>query len=81
MKIVVLDIDDIYIPAARRKEYSPEKAELIAEEILNGNDATPILVRKGNGRHVLVDGIDKLEAMKLLGESNIQTHIVRAIQH
>ena len=80
MKIVVLNIEDIYVPAARKKELDPEKVEAIAEEVLEEAPERPIHVRKGNGRYVLVKGVNRLEARKSLGEETIQTHIVRAQQ-
>lgn len=75
LKPVVVKIEDIYIPAERRKELDPEKVEAMAEEIMNEEEEKPIMVRQGKGRYVLLNGIHRLEARKALGEESIQVFI------
>lgn len=81
LKSVVLKIEDIYVPAARRKELDPNKLEDVAEQILEEHDDRPIQVRKGDGRYVLVKGIHRLEAHRALGSTTIESYIVSAVQH
>ena len=76
-----MNVEDIYVPVARRKEMDPEKVELEAEKLLEGAEERPIHVRQSKGKTYLVKGIHRLEARKALGEEEIQTHIVRALQH
>jgi len=81
MKPVVVKIEDIYVPAARRKELDPERIETVAEEIMTEDEEDPIQVRKDKDRYVLVKGIHRLEARKALGDETIQAFVVQARQH
>ncbi len=81
LKTVAVNIDEIYIPAERRKELDPEKVEMLAESIMEGTDERPIQVRQGKGRFVLVKGVNRLEARKSLGDSVIHAYIVSAQKH
>jgi len=81
LKTVAVNIDEIYIPAERRKELDPEKVETLAESIMEGTDERPIQVRLGKGRYVLVKGVNRLEARKSLGDTVIHAYIVSAQQH
>jgi len=78
LKTVKVKIEDIYVPAARRKELEQSKIDEIAERMINGDSEKPIKVRKGKGRFVLIDGIHRLEASKALGEEEIGALIVQA---
>ena len=71
-------IADIYIPTARRKTLDPDKAEEIAESIIEEGQITPIQIRKGRERFVLIEGLHRLEACKLLGEETIIALMVQA---
>jgi ParB-like chromosome segregation protein Spo0J len=42
---------------------------------------TPILVRRDKERFVLVEGLQRLEACKKLGEANIFCYLVDARKH
>lgn len=78
---VMLKIDEIYVPAERRKELDPDRSNAIAEKIMEGEDQTPIQVRQGKGRYVLIKGVNRLEARKALGDTSIQAYIVSARRH
>ncbi len=78
MHVVVIKIEDIYVPTQRRKELDPERVELAAEKVMDEADQLPILVRRGKERYVLVKGVNRLEAHKALGEETIQALIVSA---
>jgi ParB-like chromosome segregation protein Spo0J len=71
MKDLVLRIDEIYIPTARRKTVDPEKVAAIAESMLEDGQQTPIMVRDDGKRLILVEGLQRMEAAKSLGEETI----------
>lgn len=76
MKPVMIAIDEIYVPIKWNKTLEPEKVEALAESILEEGHKTPIHARKGEGRYVLISGFHRLEAIKSLGETEIETIIV-----
>jgi len=71
-------IADVYVPVKRKKTLEPDKVEAIAESILEEGQKTPIQVRQGQGRLVLVEGPHRLEACKALGEETIRAIFVQA---
>lgn len=81
MEDVKVRIDDIYVPVKRRKLLDPERVEALAESILEEGQQAPILVRKDEGRLVLVEGLHRLEACKALGEAMITALYVQARKH
>ncbi len=80
MEIKTFKIEEIYVPVKRLKTLKVEVVNEIAGDILENGQLTPILVRQGNGRLVLVEGLHRLEACKALGEEIISGFIVRARQ-
>ncbi|MGI9484092.1 MAG: ParB N-terminal domain-containing protein [Hyphomicrobiales bacterium] len=81
MQSISLNIEEIYVPAKRRKILDAAVVDEIAESMLEEGQLTPILVRKGSGRYVLVEGLHRLEACKALGEKSITAFIVQARKH
>ena len=81
MDDVTIRIDEIYVPARRRRDVKPEVVVELAESILEEGLKVPISVREGNNRYVLVSGLQRLEACKALGEETITAIVVRARQH
>ncbi len=73
-----IPIEEIYIPAPRKKTLVPEKVEQLAEDILENGQKIPVQVRQGKGRYVLVEGYHRLEACRSLGETTIQAYLVQA---
>ena len=71
-------IDDIYVPVKRRKTLNAKTVEEIAESMIEVGQQTPILVRQGNQRLVLVEGPHRLEACRALGEETIVGLLVKA---
>jgi sulfiredoxin len=71
-------IEEIYVPAKKRKSLDEAKIDALAEDILENGQTTPIQVRQGKGRVVLVEGLHRLEACKALGEKNIRGYLVQA---
>ena len=78
MKRETLAIAKIYVPAKGRATLNPQKAQEIAESMLQVGQQTPILVRKDGDRFVLVGGLHRLEACKQLGEQTILGYLVQA---
>ncbi len=78
---VSVRIEEIYVPAGRRHDVNPDVVAELAESILEEGLKVPISVREGDGRYVLVSGLQRLEACKALGEETITAIIVQARQH
>ena len=78
MKNQTFRIDEIYVPAKRRRTLDQEKVNAIAESMLEEGQRTPILVRHDDERFVLVEGLHRLEACRSLGEETIVGMIVQA---
>ncbi len=78
MKSHTVNIADVYVPTARRKTLDPAKAEEIAESMIEEGQKTPIQVRKDGDRFVLVEGLHRLEACRLLDEESIEALFVQA---
>lgn len=76
MEDVTLRIDEIYVPAKRRRAVKPERVEEIAESIIENGLQVPISVRRDGARFVLVSGLQRLEACKALGEDTITAIVV-----
>ncbi len=81
MDDVSVRIAEIYVPAGRRHDVKPAVVAELAESILEDGLKVPISVREGDGRYVLVSGLQRLEACKALGEETITAIIVQARQH
>jgi ParB-like chromosome segregation protein Spo0J len=71
-------IEDIYVPAKRRRTLDPAKVSAIAESMLAEGQRMPILVRRDGDRLVLVEGLQRLEACRSLGEDTIVGLVVQA---
>jgi ParB-like chromosome segregation protein Spo0J len=74
-------IADIYVPVKRLKTLVPDKVLEIAESILENGQTTPIHIRQGKNRFVLVEGLHRLEALKALGEDTVTGYLVHARLH
>lgn len=81
LRSVPVELESIYVPSQRRKELDPAKAEALAEDILENGLKSPIQVRRDKDRYVLVTGLHRLEAARILGEKTIGALIVAARQH
>jgi ParB-like chromosome segregation protein Spo0J len=78
MDDIIIRIDDIYVPSKRRRTVNPTAVEALAAAIMEDGQRLPILVRRGKEGFVLVDGLQRLEACKALGEETITAIIVQA---
>jgi ParB-like chromosome segregation protein Spo0J len=74
-------LDTIYVPTERRKTLHPETARALAEDILENGMKMPIQVRFDGKRHVLIEGLHRLEAARFLGETEIDAYLVQARKH
>ena len=68
-------IDDIHVPAARRKTLHPQTVRHLAEDILKNGMQEPIRLRHDGRRHVLMEGLHRLEAMKWLDAHDIDADV------
>jgi ParB/RepB/Spo0J family partition protein len=78
MKDVMIKIDEIYVPAAKRAPIDADKVQALAESIAENGLQSPILLRPDKERYVLVSGLHRLEACKALGETNVKANLVQA---
>lgn len=79
---MTLPIELIRVPVKRAKTLDPEKAETLAEDMLENGQKVPIQCRKDpkaeTDAYILVEGLHRLEAAKALGEATIKAYIVQA---
>lgn len=78
MEDLTFRIEDIYVPVKRRRTVDPARVNEIAESMLNEGQRTPIMVRRDGERLVLVEGLQRLEACRSLGEETIVGIVVQA---
>lgn len=81
MKTVIIEIEKIYVPSKTRKLLNQTRVDELAEDILENGQKSPIQVRLGKDRYVLIEGQHRLEAIRALGEKNIDAVIVQARRH
>jgi ParB-like chromosome segregation protein Spo0J len=81
MQIIQVKLDGIYVPTERRKTLDMEKARALAEDILENGLRIPIQVRFDGKRHVLIEGLHRLEASRLLGDVSVSAYLVQARKH
>jgi ParB-like chromosome segregation protein Spo0J len=81
LRVHKISIDTVYVPTERRKTLNPETVRLLAEDILQNGMKAPIQLRVDGQRHVLVEGLHRLEAARSLGETTIDAYLVQARKH
>ncbi|MAG95681.1 MAG: chromosome partitioning protein ParB [Rhodospirillaceae bacterium] len=83
LETVELKLDEIYVPVKQRNSLDVGTVEARAESFMEEGSQRPIQVRhdKERKRWVLVAGINRLEALKALGEETIEAMVVDARQH
>ena len=77
----VFPIDQVYVPVKRAKTLDPVKVEEIATDMLEHGQKTPIRLRPGKDRYVLIEGLHRLEALRALGEETVEGYLVNARMH
>lgn len=78
---VPIALDEIYIPAKRRRTRDDAKVDALALDILENGLMHPIRVRRDEERYVLVEGLHRLEAVRALGEETVEALVVSARRH
>ena len=81
LKVQKIAVDTVYVPTERRKTLHPETVRILAEDILENGQKMPIQVRFDGKRHVLIEGLHRLEAVKWLGETTVDAYLVQARRH
>ena len=81
LRIHQIAVDKIYIPLERRKLLDADKARKLAEDILENGMKLPIMVRFDGKRHIIVEGLHRLEAARILGDTTIPAYLVQAKKH
>lgn len=78
LKSEAVKIEEIYVPMGKRSAVDAEKVEELAESILEEGQKMPIQVRRDPKKQfIVVNGVHRIEAVKLLGEETIEAYIVR----
>ena len=78
LKRLPLEIVKIYVPVKRRATLDAAKVTSLSESMLAEGLKMPIQVREDGARFVLVEGLHRLEAAKLLGDTRIDAYLVQA---
>ena len=77
-ELLTIPIEQVYVPVKRMKTLEADKVDALALSILEEGQTTPIQVRQGKERYVLIEGLHRLEALKALGEEQIKSYLVQA---
>ena len=81
MKKEQIPIAKVRVPVKRMKTLEPDKIATLAEDILENGQTTPVRLRADGQGFVLIEGLHRLEAMKALGEVEIEAYLVQARLH
>ncbi|MBT3359358.1 MAG: ParB N-terminal domain-containing protein [Rhodospirillales bacterium] len=81
MKTIDIAIEEIYVPVKSKKNADDARVEAAAEGYIETGKIIPVRVRHDGKRYVLVNGVNRLAALKALGEETITAFLVRAVQH
>ncbi|MEM6891526.1 MAG: ParB N-terminal domain-containing protein [Pseudomonadota bacterium] len=75
-------IADVRVPVKRRKTLDPAKVEDLAYDMLENGQSTPIRLRaERSGGYILVEGYHRLEALRAIGEDEVEGYLVHALLH
>ena len=75
---VPIPLEEIYVPAKRRRTRDDARVDALAFDILENGLKNPILVRRDKERFVLLEGLHRLEAVRALGEETVAALVVSA---
>ncbi len=81
LNAVPIALDRIYVPAKRRRTLDETRVAALAEDIIDNGLRLPIQVRRDKDRFILVEGLHRLEALRALGEVEVEALVVGARQH
>lgn len=76
-----ISIANVRVTAKRARTLDTDKLQLIAEDMIEKGQTTPIQVRTEGDGYILIEGLHRLEALRALGETNVNAYIVRARLH
>ena len=76
-----IEIAKVHVPVKRIKTLEPDKVEEIANDMLENGQTTPIRVRADGERFVLIEGFHRLEALRALGEEQVEAYLAHARLH
>ena len=77
----IIAIASVRVPVKRRKTLEADKVLLLAEDMLENGQRTPIRVREDGDGYVLIEGLHRLEALIALGEETVEAYKVKARLH
>lgn len=81
LRIHKIRLDGIYVPVKRKKTLNAMRVQALAEDMLVNGMKIPIQLRLDGARHVLVEGLHRLEAARSLGDTEIAAFLVQAQKH
>lgn len=81
LRIHKIRLDGIYVPVKRKKTLDAARVQALAEDMLMNGMKIPIQLRVDGARHVLVEGLHRLEAARSLGDTEIAAFLVQAQKH
>ncbi len=81
LAIKAVTIETIYIPTERRKTLDAAKLQSLIDDMLENGHKLPIQVRFDGKRHILLEGLHRLEAARALGDTVINAYMVQARKH
>ena len=76
-----VSLADIRVTAKRARTLDPAKVQVIAEDMIENGQTTPVQLRAEGKGFILVEGLHRLEALRALGETEIEAYLVRARLH
>jgi ParB-like chromosome segregation protein Spo0J len=81
LKKQMFPIAKVRVPVKRAKTLDEARVTALAEDILQNGQTTPISVRADGEDFVLVEGLHRLEALRALGETEVEGYLVRPRLH
>ncbi len=74
-------IASVRVPVKRARMLDADKLQVIAEDIIEQGQTTPIQVRTDGEAYILIEGLHRLEALRALGETMVDAYLVQARLH
>ena len=81
MKTEKFPVAKIYVPVKRRATLVQARVDELAASMLKDGQQAPSKVRADGDRFVLIEGLQRLEAAKALGDTTILGYRVDARKH
>ncbi|WP_226627676.1 ParB N-terminal domain-containing protein [Alloyangia pacifica] len=74
-------ISDNRVSLKQKMTLCEDKVRKLAESILEDGHTTPIQLQPDGYGYVVIEGLHRLEALRVLGEESVLAHFVRARLH